>query len=249
MPYLYFPGGSDSKASACNAGDQGSIPGSGRSPGEGNGNPLQYPWLENPMDRGAWQATVHGVAKSRTWLSDFTFTFLLDSTYMWYHVMIHFLDQCWYSNCRELSASIALILPPLRGDLTVACEHHWAQLCSLCAQVPAGVFRIRHGTQGPQCLWQQGRGAVLVKQQTLTLSQRKSIGRVGVPPIIQGFPGSSVVKKSTCQYTRYGFNPWVRRIPWRRKWQPTPMFLPGKSQGQRHLAGYCPWDHKESDMT
>ena len=66
MPYLYFPGGSESKASACNAGDQGSIPGSGRSPGEGNGNPLQYPWLENPMDRGAWQATVHGVAKSRT---------------------------------------------------------------------------------------------------------------------------------------------------------------------------------------
>ena len=56
-------------------GDPGSIPGSGRSPGEGNGNPLQYSCLENPMDGGAWQATVHGVAKSRTWLSDFTFTF------------------------------------------------------------------------------------------------------------------------------------------------------------------------------
>ena len=48
-----FPGGSDSKVSACNAGDLGSIPGSGRSPGEGNGNPLQYSCLENPMDRGA----------------------------------------------------------------------------------------------------------------------------------------------------------------------------------------------------
>ena len=68
-----FPGGSDGKASACNAGDPGSIPGLGRSPGEGNGNPLQYSCLENPMDGGAWQATVHVVTKSQTQLSDFTF--------------------------------------------------------------------------------------------------------------------------------------------------------------------------------
>ena len=68
-----FPGGSEDKASACNAGDLGSIPGLGRSPGEGNGNQLQYSCLENPMDRGAWRATVHGVAKSWTRLSNFTF--------------------------------------------------------------------------------------------------------------------------------------------------------------------------------
>ena len=61
-----FPGGSDKKESACNAGDSGSIPGSGRSPGEGNGNPLQYSCLENPMNRGAWWATVHRVTKSWT---------------------------------------------------------------------------------------------------------------------------------------------------------------------------------------
>ena len=67
---LGFPGGSEVKASACSAGDLGSTPGSGRSPGEGNGNPLQYSRLENPMDGGAWQ--VHGVAKSHTRLSDFT---------------------------------------------------------------------------------------------------------------------------------------------------------------------------------
>ena len=67
-----FPGGSGSKASAYNAGDPGWIPGWGRSPGEGNGNPFQYSCLENPMDGGAWLATVHGVAKSRTRLSDFT---------------------------------------------------------------------------------------------------------------------------------------------------------------------------------
>ena len=67
--------GSEVRASACNAGDLGSIPGSGRSPGEGNGNLLQYFCLENPTDGGAWRATVHGVAKSRTRLSDFTFVF------------------------------------------------------------------------------------------------------------------------------------------------------------------------------
>ena len=65
-----FFGGSDGKASVYNAGDLGSIPGSGRFPGEGNGKPLQYSGLENPMDGGAWQATVHGVAKSRTLLSN-----------------------------------------------------------------------------------------------------------------------------------------------------------------------------------
>ena len=62
------------KESACNAGRSGLIPGLGRSPGEGNGNPLQYSCLENSMDRGAWQATIHGVTKSRTWLSEFYFT-------------------------------------------------------------------------------------------------------------------------------------------------------------------------------
>ena len=67
-----FPGSSDGKASAYNAGDPGLIPGLGISPGEGNGNPLQYSCLENLMDGGAWCATVHGVAKSRTRLSDFT---------------------------------------------------------------------------------------------------------------------------------------------------------------------------------
>ena len=67
---LGFPGGSDGKEPACNAGDLGSIPGSGRSPGEGNVNPLQYSCLENSMDRGGWWAIVHGVAKHQTRLSD-----------------------------------------------------------------------------------------------------------------------------------------------------------------------------------
>ena len=66
VSYLGFPGGSDSKESACNADHPGLIPGSGRSPGEGNGNPLQYSCLENSMNGGARWVTVHGVTKSQT---------------------------------------------------------------------------------------------------------------------------------------------------------------------------------------
>ena len=74
--WLCFPGGSDSKVSACKAVDLGLTPGMGRYTGKGNGNPLQYSCLENPMDRRAWssvwtEATVHGVAKSQTRLSSF----------------------------------------------------------------------------------------------------------------------------------------------------------------------------------
>ena len=81
---LALPNDSDSKESACNAGDQNSIPGSGRYPGERNGNPLQYSSLENTMDRGAWRATVHRVTKSWTRLSNphFHFTFTI-SLYTW----------------------------------------------------------------------------------------------------------------------------------------------------------------------
>ena len=71
------------KAFAYNAGDPGLIPGSGRSPGEGNGNPLQYSCLENPMDGGAWWAAVHEVAKSWTRLSNFTFLFFLSFNVWW----------------------------------------------------------------------------------------------------------------------------------------------------------------------
>ena len=67
-----------------------------------------------------------------------------------------------------------------------------------------------------------------------------------------GFPGSSVSKESTCSAGdtgRHGFNPQVRKIPWRRAWQPTPVFLPGESHGQRNMVGYSPWGRKESDTT
>ena len=74
------------KAFAYNAGELGSIPGLGRSTGEGNGNPLQYSCLENPMDRGAWQATVHRVAKSWTRLSDFTSLHFIQVVYIFNNI-------------------------------------------------------------------------------------------------------------------------------------------------------------------
>ena len=63
-----------------------------------------------------------------------------------------------------------------------------------------------------------------------------------------GLPRRFSGKESTCQCRRCGFHPWVGKIPWRRKWQLTPVFLTEKSHGQRSLAGYSPWGHKESDM-
>ena len=132
------PGGSVSKESACNVEDSGSIPGSGRSPGEGVGYPLQYSGLENPMD-----CTVCGVAKSRTRLSDFHFTFT--------------------------------------------------------------------------------RGQSLTVIDALLLLIRMMISS------INGFPGGSDRWRIRLQCGRPGFDPWVGKSPWRRAWQPTPVFLPGES--------------------
>ena len=64
----------------------------------------------------------------------------------------------------------------------------------------------------------------------------------------KGLPWWLNGKKSTCQSRKHTFNPWIRKIPWRRKWQPTPVFLLGKTHRQRSLAGYSPWDHKKSDI-
>ena len=67
-----------------------------------------------------------------------------------------------------------------------------------------------------------------------------------------GFPAGASGKEAACRSRRHkalGFDPWVRKIPWRRAWQPTPIFSPGESHEQRSLVGYGPWDHKESDTT
>ena len=74
----------------------------------------------------------------------------------------------------------------------------------------------------------------------------------GGVPFYRSFPGGTIGKESTCQHRgcrRCGFNPWIGKIPWRRAWQPTPIFLPGESHGERSLAGYSQWDCKEWDTT
>ena len=88
-PYFMTSSGSDGKASAYNAGDPSLIPGSGRSSGEGNGNPLQYSCLENPMDGGAWQATVHRIAKSHRQLSYFTSLSLYSMTQQFHYWVLN----------------------------------------------------------------------------------------------------------------------------------------------------------------
>ena len=140
-----FPSGSAGKESACNAGDLGSIPGLGRSPGEGNGNPLQCSWLGNPRGGGAWWAAVYGVAQSPTRLKQL-------------------------SSSSSSKSYIGLLRP-----------FSWQRICLQCG--------------------------------------------------------------------RPGFNPWFGKIPWKRKWQPTPVFLPGESHGQRSLVGYSPRGHREVDTT
>ena len=101
MPEMGFPGGSFSKESACNARDPGSIPGSGRSFGEGSGNPLQYSCLEKHMDGGAWLATVYRVSKNRTQLS------------MCMHAHMH-----TYSHTQD-KEKLSLLLVPARHQVSL----------------------------------------------------------------------------------------------------------------------------------
>ena len=104
------------------------------------------------------------------------------------------------------------------------------------------VYRVLWYTVGPAFpngIILQSHG-ILVKTKKFTLVWHQ-----------QGFPGGSVIKnlRASVGDTGHEFDPWVRKIPWRRKWKPTPVFLPGESRGQKSLAGYSPWDRKELDTT
>ena len=122
-----FPGGSDDKEFTCNVGDLGLIPMLGRSPGEVIGYPLQYSGLENPTDRGAWWAIVHGVAKNQTRLSDFTFTSLISYLFAGSRQSVVLLLIFW-SFCPQGTNFSCSHWGRVDGGLSVSClRTFWAQ--------------------------------------------------------------------------------------------------------------------------
>ena len=146
-----FPGGSDGKESACNAGDFGSIHGLGRSAGEENGNPLQYSCLENSLDRGAWWATVHGVAKNRTQLSNFHIWKLSVHTLLKASLQDfeHNLGSIW-SECNFLAVWTFFGIG-MKTDLFQSCSYSWVfQICwhIECSTLTATSFRILNTSAG-----------------------------------------------------------------------------------------------------
>ena len=128
---LGFPGGSEVKASAWNVGDQGSIPGSGRSPGEGNGNQRQYSCLENPMEGEAWYTTVHGVTNSQTQLSDFTFTFTRVEGLLLLPQQVNIKIPSMDSGCKPAALTLSCFLLAWPTDFRLASSHnHMSQFLS-----------------------------------------------------------------------------------------------------------------------
>ena len=108
----------------------------------------------------------------------------------------------------------------------------------LCRHQDAFILRLVTGLGANDCYWQSRLHA-----SRCTKRKRKNSSQCGTclyPSWLSG-------KESTCQCRRHGFYPWVGKIPWRRRWQPTSVFLPGESHGQRSLVGYSLWGHKESD--
>ena len=179
----------------------GSIPGSGRSPREGNGNPLQYSCLGNYMDRGAWQATVHGITKNRTWLATKQRNFNVRII-----TRIHF--SPW------------IFFPAFPLYCNYICDRHTGSLLlSKCCALTAH----REGTPLQySCL-------------------ENPMGREAWWAAVHG------VAKSRTRLS--DFTSLFTFMHWRRKWQPTPVFLPGESQGWRSLLGCRLWGHTESDAT
>ena len=142
-----FPGGSDDKESACNAGDLGLIPGSGRSPGEGHGNPLQYSCLENPMDRRAWWAIIQGVSKSQTQLKWLTLPHTFTCAYIFFS-FVYFADGLTESNKYIWNATLPnrwaiFKIPPS------CCPHPWVYCLDLCCGLVRGADALHRCTPAP----------------------------------------------------------------------------------------------------
>ena len=143
MTLLGFPGGSEVKASAWNAGDPGSIPQLGRSPGEGKGTPLQYSCLENPMEGGAWQATVHGISKSRFTTERFHFHFTNDLAENRSPEQIDYRELRSKGEMRTEDSERCLSFK----TFCCAQKHHWSLMLCVCLVAQVCLTLQPHGLQ------------------------------------------------------------------------------------------------------
>ena len=201
--FLDLPGGSDGKASVYNAGDLGSIPGSGRFPGEGNGNPLQYSYLENPMDGGVWcrLLLVGSQRAGHDWATSFSLLDIFLGIQMFCSVVNSAcLKFSSFVCCRYIYRNSLFLLDFIQQYSEKAMAPHSSILLPGKSQ-DRGAYRL------------QPMGSLRVGPDWVTS-----------------------LSLSTFMH-------------WRRNWQPTPVFLPGESQGQGRLVGCHLWGHTESDTT
>ena len=229
-----FPESSVGKESACNAGDPSLIPGPGRYPGEANGYPLQYSGLDNAMD-----CIVHRVAKSWTGLRDFHFhlrdnwprkpSWLIPPPdFCWVaspaHTQVfHLLGQANFRRQSELLRSISQVL-------SSPCSHHFASL---------GLKFSHLSNESMTSYLQRMVCGIQDKRQTW-----KHL--VSISQISGGNGRDRVILKLMLIHWAFIMH---QTLLWRRKWQPTPVFLPSESCGQRSLVGCRLWGRTESDMT
>ena len=184
--------------------------------GEGNGSPLQYSCLENPMGQGAWWAAVHGVAKSQTWLSEFTLTFHFHALEK--EMATHSSVLAWIPGMREPGGPPSMELNRAR--------HGWSDVAAA-----AYLFRAVLSSQTEKAM----------APHSSTLAWK--IPRMEEPGRLQSMGSLRVGDNWATSLSLFTF------MHWRKKWQPTPAFLPGESQGWRSLVGCHLWGHTESDPT
>ena len=206
-------------------------------PGGGHGNLPLYSCLETPMDRGAWRATVPGVAKSWIWLKRLS---TLIASVRNYHKHS---DSAWTYNLPILEA----------GFLSWRCWRGW--------------FFVEAGAESEPFWSQFLEPASLLGSEShikwavypLCSHHHTSFFRPSCLPLLWilamtfrtplGLPWWLRWLRICLQCRRPGFDPWMGKIPWRKEWQPTPVFLPLELHGQKRLVGYSPWGQKELDMT
>ena len=244
-----FPGDTDGQESACSVGDPGSIPRSGRPP-EGNGNPLQYSYLENPMDRGAWQAPMRSQRVRHNWATSHTFKWGVRVLKRRGNRKYKQREMERQSN-NDITRGLRNNAGFLNGSVGKESACNTGDIVDE-GSIP-GLGRSLAEEDGYPLQYFLPERLVWVKALAFLTWIITLTSWFLCHSLFWGFPGGASGKEPTCnnrRHKRLRFDPWVGKIPWRIKWQPTPVFLPGESQGQRRLACYSPGGRTEfSDWT